>query len=513
MPTARKNGCLAKSSNLFYSGGYTTPTTTALAAYTQIDSALEVLTVTATSTASPMGAIADIDTWRGDANAGTDTTNTETTIAWDMCSTRFTANTAFNLFVWGAVTYNNVYSINRCALFTSCTLTTYTDVDPNAYAKPTSAPASAPDPDPTLTPTPEPTSTPTPAPTTAPTASHSPTSTATPATVIPFDTPSTATPTLDEAWAVPALTSKAAVPAPMSKAAVDAGQSTAVYGTSLCSYALGPGASWATGTKMPIGAGTYYLSTGAYSSSIYQLDGLLSGAGQSTQKHNTQANTWASVVTSVSRIPTVRSPLGTVEGGARALTIGDSVYALGGSPSTVRTRVGSRLPLTDTRATKTPVGRTGGKIFAVAGWSSVVAIVAAGFAIIARVALRELTPTVPTTAAQVPFGHASFRRSHRLVFTLLVVLPAHVASYTAITNDNLAAALTTWATSPTTATSTYGPIEDWDTSAVVDLGTRFYLATDTTERGLFNGDISKWNTASVTNMYMVRSWPSRVCGR
>jgi hypothetical protein len=182
MPTARKNGCLAVvDSSLYYSGGYLS----GLPTYLHIDTALEVLTgtaVTPTATASPVGAIAYTGAWCGDANliAGTDTTNTETSITWDACSARCTANAACNFFVWGAVTLNGVYPVNRCALFTSCTPATYIDGDPNAYSKPSAAPTSTPTPAPRSPPTPAPSSTPTPIPSSAPTLSLSSTPTAAP---------------------------------------------------------------------------------------------------------------------------------------------------------------------------------------------------------------------------------------------------------------------------------------------------------------------------------------------
>jgi hypothetical protein len=64
----------------------------------------------------------------------------------------------------------------------------------------------------------------------------------------------------------------------------------------------------------------------------------------------------------------------------------------------------------------------------------------------------------------------------------------------AITDGNLGAALTAWVTNPTTATTTYGAIAEWDTSRVTALTSAFstYPA--------FNDDISKWNTASVVNV-------------
>jgi hypothetical protein len=58
-------------------------------------------------------------------------------------------------------------------------------------------------------------------------------------------------------------------------------------------------------------------------------------------------------------------------------------------------------------------------------------------------------------------------RSHRLAgLALLLVLPAHVDAQTAITNANIGVAATAWLTNPTTATTTYGPIADWNTAAV-----------------------------------------------
>ncbi len=65
---------------------------------------------------------------------------------------------------------------------------------------------------------------------------------------------------------------------------------------------------------------------------------------------------------------------------------------------------------------------------------------------------------------------------------------------TAITNANIATAVTAWATSPTTAATTYGDIADWDVSAVSNMYRLFY------SKPTFNADISKWNVASVSNM-------------
>jgi hypothetical protein len=100
-------------------------------------------------------------------------------------------------------------------------------------------------------------------------------------------------------------------------------------------------------------------------------------------------------------------------------------------------------------------------------------------------------------------------RSHLLAsLALLLFLPAHVAAQTAITDTNLNTAVIAWVTNPTTATTTYGSIADWNTAAVTSMANLLYPtvapATTGTARPTFNGDISKWNVASVSNMCWVR---------
>ena len=73
----------------------------------------------------------------------------------------------------------------------------------------------------------------------------------------------------------------------------------------------------------------------------------------------------------------------------------------------------------------------------------------------------------------------------------------------AITDTNIGTAVTAWLTNPTTATTTYGPIADWNTAAVTSMADLLYHDAVTTTP-TFNGDISKWNVASVSDMYMVR---------
>jgi hypothetical protein len=94
-------------------------------------------------------------------------------------------------------------------------------------------------------------------------------------------------------------------------------------------------------------------------------------------------------------------------------------------------------------------------------------------------------------------------RSHLLAsLALLLFLPAHVAAQTAITNANIGTAATAWLTNPTTATTSYGPIADWNTAAVMSMAYLFYPSS--TVWPTFNADISKWNVASVSNMCWVR---------
>jgi surface protein len=54
--------------------------------------------------------------------------------------------------------------------------------------------------------------------------------------------------------------------------------------------------------------------------------------------------------------------------------------------------------------------------------------------------------------------------------------------------------------SKSTVIAKYGPIEDWDVSAVTNLAYVFYGTDLASTFGSFNADLSKWNTSAVTTM-------------
>ena len=60
--------------------------------------------------------------------------------------------------------------------------------------------------------------------------------------------------------------------------------------------------------------------------------------------------------------------------------------------------------------------------------------------------------------------------------------------------DELQTAVNAWISDESSALSTYGHINTWDTSLVTDMSYMFYLKRS------FNGNISSWNTSSVTDM-------------
>jgi hypothetical protein len=113
-----------------------------------------------------------------------------------------------------------------------------------------------------------------------------------------------------------------------------------------------------------------------------------------------------------------------------------------------------------------------------------VGIVVLSLAIIAAVTksrpvtLHELPPT-----AVYPLRGTSLQRSYGLAGLLLLLLPAHVTSITAISNANIVTAVNAWMTSPSTATTTYGNIVDWNTAAVTSMASLF------SSKATFNDDL------------------------
>merc|ERR1711935_1174911 len=62
------------------------------------------------------------------------------------------------------------------------------------------------------------------------------------------------------------------------------------------------------------------------------------------------------------------------------------------------------------------------------------------------------------------------------------------------TKASLQTAVRAYNADPTAAIATYGPIANWDVSAITDMSWLFYKLKN------FNGDISNWDTSSVTTM-------------
>ena len=77
---------------------------------------------------------------------------------------------------------------------------------------------------------------------------------------------------------------------------------------------------------------------------------------------------------------------------------------------------------------------------------------------------------------------------------LLVFISIFGYAQTPITDANIQTAVDLWISDPSTATTTYGNISDWDVSQVTDMLDLFYNAPS------FNQDISAWDVSSVTNM-------------
>ena len=78
--------------------------------------------------------------------------------------------------------------------------------------------------------------------------------------------------------------------------------------------------------------------------------------------------------------------------------------------------------------------------------------------------------------------------------------------YTFTTKASLQTAVQAYNANPSAAIATYGPIAEWDVSAITDMSFLLYDLQN------FNADISNWDTSSVTTMrymFFVRSASAR----
>ena len=72
--------------------------------------------------------------------------------------------------------------------------------------------------------------------------------------------------------------------------------------------------------------------------------------------------------------------------------------------------------------------------------------------------------------------------------------PSPPSPYVFPSSLNLRTAVEEFDNDPAAAIARYGPIADWDVSAITDMSLLFY------QKSNFNADISNWVTSSVTNM-------------
>ena len=70
---------------------------------------------------------------------------------------------------------------------------------------------------------------------------------------------------------------------------------------------------------------------------------------------------------------------------------------------------------------------------------------------------------------------------------------------TGITDSNINSAVGQYLAAQASAECTYGPIEDWNTGSVTNMGSLFYNKPSSD----WNIDISGWDTSSVTNMFQM----------
>ena len=99
-----------------------------------------------------------------------------------------------------------------------------------------------------------------------------------------------------------------------------------------------------------------------------------------------------------------------------------------------------------------------------------------------------------TGAATIGTGLTQPSASGLLAGTLLP--PTHhrrLLGHIFTTNTALKTAVQAYSIDVASAVATYGPIADWDVSAITDMSSLFW--------SLSNADISSWDTSSVTTMY------------
>ena len=81
------------------------------------------------------------------------------------------------------------------------------------------------------------------------------------------------------------------------------------------------------------------------------------------------------------------------------------------------------------------------------------------------------------------------------------LLELATVSVAELTDENIQDAVAMWLTNASAASQTYGQISEWDTSRVTEFSNLFAFTNGKGRaRRLFNDDISKWNTASVSSM-------------
>jgi surface protein len=80
------------------------------------------------------------------------------------------------------------------------------------------------------------------------------------------------------------------------------------------------------------------------------------------------------------------------------------------------------------------------------------------------------------------------------LLVLTALAPPALGQSAALTDMTIRTAVKAWGTNPTTAATTYGPIDAWNTAAVGNMYNMFE------DKSRLNADISKWNVASVSTM-------------